>query len=425
MQVTAQQRSECEIELKIEVEAEKVAETLDQVYREFAGKTEVPGFRKGKAPRQILERYVSPESVRRRAVDIMVPAAYRQALEQEKIEPYAEPEAEIIQLEADQPFVFKATVPLPPKVELGEYKGIEVKRPPVNLTDEDIDAQLKHLQESRATTENVTNRGIQTGDIAVAQLASAVEGQEMAAPRSSLIEIGSNISGFDENVIGLRPGERRTFTTEYPQDYSDKEFAGKKVDFDISLESIRERLIPELNDEFANTIGNFETLADLREDLRARLTSAAEESADKEVEQKMVDEVAARSQVSFPDVLVEHEVGHHLEDIRDRLDRQGLTMQHYLRQIGKTQEELLSELREAAARRVKAGLVLAELSDAEKIEVTDEEVDAEIERMATESKATRESVETYIDTRGGRPALKNSLLTKKAMDFLKSVSKVK
>lgn len=425
MQVTVEQRAPSKVELKIEVEAEKVAETTNKVYREFAQSTAVPGFRQGKAPRRILERYVKPESVRRRTVEMMIPQAYREALEHENIRPYADPELEVIQLEAGQPFVFKAKVPLPPKVELGEYKGIEVKRPEVKVTDADVEARLKYLQESRTTAKKVEDRGVQIGDIVVADIASAVQGEEKGAPKRSLVDVGTNVPGFDANVVGLKPGERKVFTVEYPKDFPDKEMAEKKVDFDVAVEAIREREVPELNDDFAKAIGDFKTLADLREDIRARLAASAEQEADREVERKIVDETVARSKVDFPDVLVEHEMGHDLEDIKRRLDRQGLSLEQYLQQIGQTQDQFLSELREAVTRRVRIGLVLVEIANVEKTDVADEEVDAEIERIAADSKATRESVEAYIEARGGRSSLRNSLLTRKITDHLRSVSKIK
>ena len=424
MQVTAEHPNASEVELKIEVPAETVAETIDRVYSEFAKHTEVPGFRKGKAPRSMLERYVSPESVRRRAVDLMVPDAYREALEQEKIEPYAEPDVEIVQLETEQPFIFKAKVPLPPKIELGEYKGIEVERPEVKITDEDVDAQLKYLQESRATSEKVEDRGVQDGDIAVAEIASAVEGEDLGQPRRSLIQVGQNIPGFDDAIMGLKPGEQRTFTIKYPDDFEQDELKGKNVTFQFKLDSLRERHVPELNDELAKAM-NLDNVDALREDIRKRMIQSAEENADREVERKIVDEVVNRSTVTFPDVLVEHEMGHDLHDIQHRLEKQNLTIEQYLKQTGKSQEEFIAELRQAAQERLRNGLVLGELATAEDLKVSDEEVDAEIDRIAEEEKTARETVEAALEARGGRSMLRNSLLQKKIMDFLKSVSVVK
>ena len=426
MQVNVEQLDPCKTELTIEVDTEKVAETIEEVYKEFSKYTSVPGFRKGKTPRNILERYVKPESVRREAIEHLVPPAYMEAIKEKDIHPYADPNVDVVQFEEDKPFIFKAVVPLPPVVELGEYKGIEVERPAVKVTKEDVENQLKYLQESRATSTKVEDRGVKKGDVVIADIASAVQGEDKGEPRRSLVEVGSNVADFDDNIIGLKPGERKNFTVEYPKDFSDENLAGKKVDFDLSVEAIRERHLPELNDEFAKAVdSSYESLAAMKEDIKKRLTEARETEADNEAENKIVDEIIARSKVCIPDILVEHEMGHDIEDIQARLSRQGATIEQYLQQAGKTQEEFLAELREIAAKRVRTGLALAEISDAEKLDVTDEDLNAEIDRMAEESKATRESVEAYIDTRGGRDALRNTMLNKKIADYIKSVSKIK
>jgi trigger factor len=424
MQVAVEQLDPCKLALTVELDAEKVAETIEKVFNEYGNRTTIPGFRKGKAPRQLIESRISPEYIREAAIDELVPDAYFQALKDKDIHPYASPEVEIVEFEPGKPFIFKAMVPLPPKVELGEYKGIKIERSKVKITDKDVKDQLKYLQESKATSKKVEDRGVQTGDILIASISSVVEGQEKTAPRRSLVEVGANVPEFDEKIIGLNPGEQRTFTVEYPKDHPEQEMAGKKVEFDVSAEDIREREIPELNDEFAKAMG-FETLAKLRQDVKARMTAAAEENADREVERKMVDEIVTRSKISCPDVLIEHEIGHDIEEIQARLEKQGLNLELYLKQIGKTQDEMISELREAATRRVHTGLVLGEVSEAEKMDIADEEVDAEIERMAAESKATKEAVDAYIEARGGRIALKNSMLNRKLLDFLKSVSTIK
>lgn len=427
MQVTVERQDPCEVELKIEIGAEKVAQTIEKVYGEFSKTTSVPGFRKGKTPRAILERYVSPESVKRRAVEHMVPPAYSEAIKQENIEPYADPDFDDIgEVDAAQPFTFKAKVPLPPKVELGEYKGIKVERRKVKITDEEVDAQLKYLQESRATTEKVEDRGVQNGDIVIANISSALEGESMTEPKRSLVEVGNNIPGFDENIEGMKPGERKTFEATYPDDFSDKEMAGKKITFDVAVDTIRERRIPELNDEFAKTLGEFESVDALKSDLKTRMTEAAEKEADKEVEGKLVEEIVSRSTVNFPSVMVEHQLHHDLEEVDEELKKRKMTPEQYLAQLGKTEEEYISELRGSAGQGIKAGLALGEIAEKEQITVTDEEVDAEIDRIAAESNAPRESVESYMEAMGrGRSSLKNSLFNKKIMDFLKSVSTIK
>lgn len=425
MQVTSEQLNPCKIELKIEIEPEKVAQAYDKVYREFAKVTNVPGFRKGKAPRSILENYITEESVRQEVADMLVTEAYPQAISQEKIEPYAAPEMDVEELEEGKPAIFKAVVPLPPQVELGEYKGIEAVRPKVEVTDEDVDSELKYLQAQRATAEKVEDRGIQNEDIAIAEVSSAPEGGEMSEPKRSLIQVGQSVAGFDEQIMGLKPGERKSFEVQYPEEHEDKELAGKNVKFDVSIESLRERKVPELNDEFAKQIGEYETLDQLREEIKTHLIQTREDAAEREVERSIVDQIVQKSEVCVPDILVDHEVSHDLQDMQQSLSRQKVTLGQYLQSIGKDQEEFLKEVRESAEKRIKAGLAMGEISDKESIDATDEDVEAEIERMAEESKATKDAVEAYIETKGGRESLKNSMLNKRILDYLKSVSSIK
>ncbi len=425
MQVTVERPNPCKVELKIEIEPERVAKAINEAYKDFSKITQVPGFRKGKAPRRLLESYVSLDSVKQRAAEQMVGPAYQEAIEKEDIHPYAEPSVDIEQFEDDKPFIFKAAIPLAPSVELGDYKGIKAERKVHVVTDEDVDAQLKYLQESRATSSPVEGRGVQNGDVVIAEVATTIEGQEKNAPKRSMIQVGSNVPSFDENLIGMVPEETKTFTVEYPADYHDAELAGKKSEIQLQVESIRERNIPELNDEFAKTFGDVETLDALRADMKTRMETSAEETADREVEHNIIDEIVSKSTVCIPDVLIEHEMGHDIEDLQKRLSHQGVSVAQYLQQTGKSQEDFIKELRESSESRVKIGLVLGEIVDAEKISVSDEEVDAEIDRIAAESNATRESVETFMETRGGKGTLKNNLLNKKIMDYLKSVSKIK
>ena len=424
MQVNVEQLDPCKVELKIELEPETVAGAIDRAYKDFAKVTSVPGFRKGKAPRAILEKFVDVERVRRHAAEEMVGDAYHKAIEQENIHPYAEPEIDIEQYEDGKPFIFKADVPLPPTVELGEYKSIEVKREVTPVTDEDVEAEVKYMQESQATSTKVEDRPAKDGDIVLAEVATKVEDEEKSQPRRSLINIGQSVPGFDKNIIGMSVGEEKNFSVKYPKDFENEQLAGKNVEFDVKVESIRERNLPELNDEFAKKMGDYENMDALRQDIKKRMTLAAEESADRAVEHNIIDEIVNRSKVCFPDVLVNHEVGHDIQDLQNRLSRQKITIDQYLKQIGKSQEEFIDQLKATAAERIKTGLAMGEIVDKEKIDVTPEEVEAEIDRIAADSKTERESVEAFMEQRGGKAQLKNSMLNRKIADFLKSVSKI-
>ncbi len=425
MQVKVEHQNPCQVELTIEVPAEEVVSTMDRVYREMGKHTQVPGFRKGKAPRAILERHVSEESVRRHTMDDLLPQAYADALQETKVEPYTDPEIEIVQFENEQPLIFKARVPLPPKIELGEYKGIEVERAQVGVTDEDIEAELKYIQDSRAKIEPAEGRGIQTGDIAMVEMTTTIEGEEPAEARRTLVRVGSNVPAFDEQMIGMNPGDEKSFDVDYPQDAPDEAIAGKKMHYAVKVESIREVKLPELNDEFAQAVGEFKSIEELKDEIRRRLTDARNSAADQEVENRIIEEIVSRSSVCFPDVIVESRVSHDLQHLREDLEKEGRNMRQYLDQIGKTRDEFMEELKQAITRRVTAGLVLGELAEKENLRVTDEELDARIDQMAEEAKTTREAVEAYMEPRGGRDSLENAMLDARITDFLKSVSNIK
>jgi trigger factor len=425
MRVTVEEQDPCKVRLNIEVDAETVGKTIDQVYRDYGKQAAVPGFRKGKAPRHLVERFVSAESVKKAAIQDMVGPAYLEAIKQESIVPYADPDVEVVQYEPGQPFVFNADVPLPPKVELGDFKGIEVERRKVEITDEDVDSQLKSLQESHTTAEKVEGRGVQAGDIILAEMASWAVGEEMPEPRRTAIRLGQNVPGFDEQVIGLNPGERKQFEIAYPEDWADKEMAGKSYMFDVSIESIREVKAPELTDDFIKTVSDFQTLDELKEDLKKHLIESANNAADREVEHKVIDEIVNRSTIHIPEVMVEHEVEHDVHELQERLIQQRIPIEAYLKRVGKTEEEIISHLRDEAAARLRIGLVLGEVGSAENIQVTDEDIEAEIDRVAEESKAERADVEEHVESHGGKDSLRNSIMTRKIMELLKSVSVIK
>jgi len=424
MQVTVEHLGPCTLGLSVEVGADKVGETIKSVYRELSKQVDIPGFRRGKAPQAILERYVPAESVRTRAIERLVGPAYLEALKEADAEPFAEPELEIVQFEANQPFIFKAKVPLPPKIELGEYKGIEVNRPTVKVTDEDVESHLKKIQESRAKYEVVHDRGIAAGDFVTAEITSQLEGDAKDGPRRTILHVGTNLPDFDAAIMGMRPGERRVFSIKYPQDFTDPQVAGKSAEFDVAIESIRVMCLPEINDDFAKELGH-DSVDDLREDVRQHLLDQANKEADAEVERKIVEEIVSRSNVQFPEVMLDHEVRHDLEDIEAQLRQRNLTMEQYLSEIGETEEQFIEGLKQAASRRLRNGLVLGEIATREGIEVTDEEVQAEIERIAEERNASVEAVTGYYDARGGRGILANRLLNRKLFDFLKSVSNIR
>lgn len=424
MQVNVEHLDPCTLSLSVEIGAERVGETVKSVYKELSKQVDIPGFRRGKAPQAILERYIPAESVRRRAIERLVKPAYEEALRQASAQPFAEPELEIVQFESDQPFIFKAKVPLPPKVELGEYKGIEVTRQTIKVTDSDVDAELRRLQERHARYDKVEDRGIEAEDYVTGDISSHVEGENKNGPRRTILHIGTNLPEFDASIMGMRPGERRVFSIKYPDDFSDAQLAGKTAEFDVTVESIRVMRLPDLDDEFAKSLG-FENLDQLREEVRQQLLDARNRESEATVERKILEEIVSRSNVQFPEVMVDYEVQYDLEEIERQLRQQNMSLAQYLEQTGRSKEQLVEELRQAATRRVRNQLVLGEIARREQITVSDEEIDAEIERIAEERNVSVEAVLGYLDAQGGRESLANRLLNRKLFEFLKSVSHIK
>ena len=425
MQVTVEQQGPCEVELNIEIPAEQVSTARDKVYKEIGAHTSIPGFRKGKAPRAILEKHLSDETVRRHLLDELLPDAYAQALKDNDIDPYADPDVDIVQFEADQPLIFKAKVPLPPKVELGEYRGILVERPTVNITDEDIDAELKHLRMQRGEMRGVEDRPVQSGDVVVMQMLAVVEGENPGKPRRTVVSIGSNPPVFDDQVVGMNAEEEKSFTIEYPADVADESLAGKKADYTVTVEAIRELVLPDLDDEFAKSLGEYDSLDALKNGLRDSLTDRANARADQEVESRIIEEIVSRSQVSYPEIMVKARVAHHLEHLREDLEQRGRTLKQYLEGLGRTGDEFMADLTESYSRRVAIGLVLGQLAENENLVVTEEEVEAEISRLEEASNAPREAVEAYLEPRGGRDGLEEAMQEKRISDFILSVSTIK
>lgn len=422
MQVNVEQLDPCKVQLTIEVDADVVTSTIDKVYKEYNKGTSIPGFRKGKTPRAILENVISADSIRQRAIEIMAPDAYQDALTQEDIEPYADPEMSVDQYEVGKPFIFKTIIPLAPKIELGEYKGIQVDRTKVEITDANVDEELKYIQESRATTELAGDRGIVADDIVIADIVTSVEGEEKPEPRRSLVRMGQNLPGFDENVLGMKAGESKSFSLDVPAETEGSDLAGKIINFEITVDSIRGRILPELNDEFAKQMGDYESLDAFKEFLKAEIIRSANEKADSDVEHSIIDEIVSRSSIFFPDILMEHDLHHELEDMKERLEKQGMTLQDYVARSGKTPDQFLAEMREMINGRIRTGLALGEIAEKENLIVTDDDVEAEIDKIAEDSKTPRESVEAMIETRGGKSFLKNNLLNRKILDYIKSVS---
>jgi len=409
------------VKLEIEVEAERLDSALDRAYRKVVKRVSVPGFRKGKVPRPILERFYGLQPLLDEALDELLPQAYSEAVSQTKIEPIAAPEIHVIELAPGKPFRFRAEVYVKPEVKLGEYKGLPVTRRRRKVTEADVDAVLEGLRERSAQLVAVERQEVQKGDFVTIDFEGYVDGKPFpgGAVKDYLLEVGSGqlVDGFEEQLIGARVDEEKDVRVTFPSDHRDPLLAGKDVLFKVRVRSIKVKELPALDDEFAKDVSDKATLAELRAQIRENLEREADRSADEAVREELVRAVTERAEVKVPAVLVDRESEAMVEDFLHTLYHRGIEPDAYLKQEKKSVEDLRREFAPAAERRVKTRLVMEALADAEGITVSEEEIDAHINDLVGEGEGS-ERYRAQLNTESARERLRGSLRWRKTVDFL-------
>jgi trigger factor len=374
-----------QVSLAIEVEQERLDRAVDDAFRRLAGRVDVPGFRRGKAPRSMVERMIGRDRIVEEALDRLVPEVVTEAIEQEKVEPYTRPRVESIEFD---PLRLKAVVGLAPKVELGDYKdSLQVPAEEANVEDAQIDSVIQRLRDSHAQWAPV-ERPVKLGDRVGLDLRAVVQDQEKPLLDSKDAEYvvdpegAQPAPGFAEQLIGLNPGDQKAFTLNMPDDYRDKDVAGKPAEFAINLHSVKERELPALDDDFAQQVGEYTDVAGLRGAIETQLRQREEERVREKLEDAVMTRLVEISSIEFPPQLVDHQAQHLLETFTRNVEQQGLQMAQYLRLVGKEQETFEQELREQAETQVRRSLALDAFAAAEKIGVEQQEVDDEVHRAA-------------------------------------------
>ena len=375
-----------DIKLEITVDAAKFDEAIVNVFKKNAHYFNIPGFRKGKAPMNMVEKVYGTEIFYEDAFNEVVPEAYDKALEDNKIDAVSRPNIDIVQIGKGKDLIFTAVVSVKPEVKLGKYKGIEVDKNVYKVTDDDIDHELFHMQERNARLVNVENRPVQSKDIAVIDFEGSVDGVpfEGGKAENHELEIGSNtfIPGFEDQVIGMKIDETKDINVKFPEEYFSKELAGKDAVFKVTVHEIKEKQLPDLDDEFAKDVSEFETLDELKADLKVKKEEQNANRTKAELEEKAVTLVCDSSEVEIPDGMIELELDHMVEDMDNRLQYQGMKFDGYLKMVGKTMEEFRKESRETAQKTIKMRLVLEAVGKDAKLEVTDEEMKEKLEELA-------------------------------------------
>lgn len=422
MKATAERIEKNTVVLEVEVDAEQFSRAVDKAYRKLVKKVNIPGFRRGKAPRVVLENYVGKGTLYSEAVEIVVPDAYVQALEDTGIEPITQPEVELLQVEEGKPIRFKATVKVKPEVKLGQYKGLEVTKPDETVTDEDVEAELKKMQERYAKIITIEEGQVEKGDIVTVDFAGRVDGEAVDKLKGTdyTLEVGGGgfIPGVGEQLVGMSVGETQEIKVVLPDDYPEKDVAGKEVEFTVTVKGLKRKELAPLDDEFAKDVSEFDTLQELREDILNRLKQAASYRARQQIGATVVKQAVDNAEVDIPEEMISARVEEMISDIEMNLAAYGLTVEKYLERTNISREEWERNLRADAERGVKTALVLEAIAKAEKIEVTDEELEEEIKKMGEKYQQDPAVLRKILEGTNRIRQLKSDLATEKTVNFL-------
>ncbi len=420
MKVTRESSSPTEIILNIEMDATDEDPYIDRSYRRTVGRLQIPGFRKGKAPRSIVENYVGRTALLQEALDFMIPETLNQALQEEELQAFVEPRVVVLELE---PVSFQATVPLEPAVDLGDFYNVRLEKEPVEITDEQVDQVLERLQSESAPWEPVS-RPVQFGDLLNLNVQGNMDGAEVVNDGGvDYIPQTENVlpfPGFAVYLEGMVEGQRQDFILTVPEDYPRPEYAGQDVAFQVEVLSVKEKRLPELDDEFAKGVGEgFEDLAALRAHVLGRITDEAQTQADYAFQERSLASLLENATISVSDLLLEREIQNLQQEREQMLRNQRLDLDTYLTYVGKTEEEFREELRPAAADRLNRMLVVRKLAREEEIEVAPEEVQEEIDSMiSSASEENSAAMRRVFNSEDTRESIRASLLNRKVMQRL-------
>lgn len=372
--------------LTIEVAAEEVEKALQAAYLKQRGKISLPGFRKGKVPRQMIEKMYGPEVFYEDAVNRMIPTAYSEAYEECELDIVSQPEVDVVQMEKGKPFIFTAEVATKPEVTLGEYKGLKVDKIPVEVTAEDVEAEIQRERERNGRTVEVTDRGVADKDMVTLDFEGFVDGEAFEGGKGTdyplTIGSGAFIPGFEEQLIGAEIGQEVEVNVTFPEEYQAKELAGKDAVFKCIVHTIKEKELPELDDEFASDVSECDTMEEYRQEVEKKLTDKKQAEAREKIEDQAVDQAAENATMDIPQPMIDLQVRQMEDDLGYRLQMQGMTKEMYFQMTGLTEDRLKQDLEAQALKTIRTRLVLEAVVKAENITVTEERVEEELKKMA-------------------------------------------
>ncbi len=415
-----------EVKLEFTIEAAKFDEAMKKVYLKSAKYFNIPGFRKGKAPMQIVEKYYGDEIFYEDTFNEVVPEEYEKELKENNIEAVSRPDIDVKQIGKGQDLIFTAIVQTKPEVKLGKYKGIEIKKVEYNVSDGDIEHELGHMQEKNARLVTVEDREVQKDDITVIDFEGFVDGKPFEGGKADNHEltIGSNtfIPGFEDQIIGMKTEEEKDINVKFPEDYFSEELKGKDATFKVKLHEIKKKELPALDDEFAKDVSEFDTLKELKKSIQDKLEEENKKKAKYETEDAVVKAVCDNVKLDIPSGMIETEIDNMTKEIEQRLMYQGMKLEQYLQMLGKTMEDFRKEYEEQATTSVKNRLVLEAIIKEEKIEPDKEAVDAKVKEMA-ELYGKKE--EELKENEGFMKYIEESMKNEKVVEFLVENAKIK
>jgi trigger factor len=409
--------------LTIEVEATELEKAIQAAYQKNKGKISVPGFRKGKVPRQLIEKMYGKEVFYEDAANALIPDAYEKALEDCEETIVSTPKIEVTQIEAGKPFIFTAEVALKPEVKLGKYKGVKVEKADIDVTDDEINEQIEKERENNARMIEVEGRAIENGDVATIDFEGFVDGVAFEGGKGEnyplTIGSGSFIPGFEDQLIGKNKDEEVEVKVTFPEDYHAEDLKGKEALFKVSVKEVKVKELPALDDEFASEVSEFDTLAEYKEDVKKKLAEKKEKEARNAKEEAVLDAIIADAAMDIPDAMLETQQRQIVDEFAQRLQMQGLSLEQYFQFTGLNAEKLLEQVKPQADRRIKSRLVLEAIVAAENIAASEEEYEKELARMAEVYNMEVDKVKEMLgDNEKAKKQIMDDLAITKAADFV-------
>ena len=411
------------VKLVIEATAEEFEAGLNTAYNKSKSKINVPGFRKGKAPRKIIEQLYGQEVFFEDAANAIIPDAYAKACIESELDIVSQPKISVTQLEKGKPFVFEAEVAVRPEVELGNYKGVEVSKVDTEATDADVEEEIKKVAEQNSRTITVEDRAVKDGDMTVIDFEGFIDGEAFEGGKGENypLTIGSHsfIDNFEDQIIGMNIGDEKEINVTFPEDYHAEELKGKPATFKVSVKEIKEKQLPDIDDDFAQDVSDFDTLDEYKADLKKKIAERKEAEAERQKETEAIEKIVADSKMDIPQAMIDTQVTRMAEDFAQRLQQQGLSLEMYFKYTGLTAEKILDDMKPEAVKRIQNSLVLEAVAKAENIQVSDDEFNAELSKMAEMYKMEVDKIKEFMGE-SEEKQMRDDIAIQKAVDLIVS-----